>query len=340
MDALFVYARPKFHSTGLRNNTEQCATVLREAGVDAMSLPLDTISLDGNNTVEMWEPFIRTNQPRMVVIAATSVPAAYQEQLCIEYPDVLWVRRIHSNLAWLFISPTQFQDCLRILELARHHRNLRYTVVSPEDAARLCAGGLDVLAMPNVLAGDIASEPRTQPVSIDAWLRVSAIFAIRLLKHPSGHLLTGAVLNARGRRTKVYIQGERTDSPAYVESLKRWANTLNLRLPVEPYRTHEEFVRWLSETIDIGLQLSATESFNYVAAEHLGLGIPVVASHAVPWCPWRVRYEDVEAAADTVESILEDYTSASARAIEAARQVQARHKEQFLSVCRTLLEDT
>lgn len=68
-----------------------------------------------------------------------------------------------------------------------------------------------------------------------------------------------------------------SQNPDYAALLK------TLKIPFEELGWMErlEYEKAL-DTIDVGLQLSFAESFNYVAAEHLARGIPVLASPMVP----------------------------------------------------------
>jgi len=339
MDAAFVYAKPQFKSTGLANNTRQCSAVLEEAGWTAVSLALDDVVGD-YQSAEAWGEWLATARPRLVVLSAFCVPTVQFEQLAIEWPDVLWVQRCHSNLPWLFQAATDCDKWLEVLGLCARYRNVRYAVVSPYDAARLRAAGLpDVLSMPNVQCGEVAERPRAA-VHDEQWLHLSAIFAIRNLKHPAGHVVAAKLVSEQVRPAKLHMQGERADSPRYVENMLKLANALRLRLVREPYRQHSQFCDWIAEEVDVGLQLSMTESFNYVALEHMSAGKPMVTSPAIPWCPWRTtRYENVEEVPAIVARILSDYRGASEQALAAARAIQAENEAMFLETCRTLLGD-
>ena len=338
MEAAFVYARPKqFKSTGLSNNTAQCAAVLSAAGHNAVAIALDEIVGDQNNA-QAWAPWMEDNQPRLVVLGAFIVPLGDLEFLARSYPDTVWVQRCHSNLAWLF----QTGDMARWLDLLRNSRdvpNLHCALVSESEAFRWQKAGVGkVFGIPNVLGTPIADHPR-QMLHPDKALELSAFFAIRLLKHPGGHVLTASIVN-QSRPARLHMQCERTDSPKYIEHIKRLANTFQLRMPLEPYRDHDVFLLWLAANIDIGLQLSMSESFNYVALEHLARAVPVVTSEAVDFCPWRVQYEDAAAAAEMVlklTSNAEAYREASEQALAAARAVQGTNNARFVDICTSLL---
>jgi len=328
LDAVFVYAKPQFVSTGLSNNNRQCVRVLRKAGFGAETLTLDEVG--------DWTEFILKRRPRLIVFGALCIPPERLGELAAAHAETGFVVRIHSNLPWLFQATAEFPGAMAVLHLARERHNVFYSVVNPDEATRWQAAGLPVVALPNVYGGEIASTPRAFD-GPHPYVHLSAIFALRVLKHPAGNVLAAATLN-REVSVKLYVQTGRSDSPKYVQQICLLANACEMLMPCEPYRRHDQFIEWLGDTIDVGLQLSATESFNYVAMEHMALGIPVVASRAVGFCPWQVDYEDSRAAAQTAYNILGDYQTCSHMALAAARQVAAKNEEIFLENIRLLLD--
>jgi len=328
LDAVFVYAKPQFTSTGLSNNTRQCARVLRKAGYGAESITLDEIG--------DWTTFILERRPRMIVLGALCIPPERLAELAAAHTETRFVIRIHSNLPWLFQSTAEFPGALAVLDLARDRPNVFYSVVDPDEALRWRAAGLPVIALPNVYGGEIAERPRPYN-GPHPYVHLSAMFALRILKHAGGHVLAAATVN-RQVAVKLYVQTGRADSPKYARQMCLLANACDLLMPCEPYRKHAQFIEWLGDTIDVGLQLSATESFNYVALEHMALGIPVVASEAVRFCPWRVNYEHTDEAAETVLRILSDYRACSERALEAVREIAEAHRLIFLQNIERLLD--
>ena len=335
MDAAFVYARPQFVSTGLANNTKQCADVLVAEGWTSVALALDEMGT--SQGVDVWRPWMAEHAPRVVVFAAFTTPPAMIEELASEWPETVWVQRCHSNMAWLFTTRA-FGSFLEILRVAKRRRNVRLAFVSPDESRRLRGCGLPVLTVPNVLCGDVAAEPLDGPGEGEE-LRLSAIFAIRGLKHPTGHFMAARLL-AEGRRVRLLFQRERSDNKSWGDWLIQLGNALGLSLGVEPYRAHRQFCEWIRSTVHVGLQMSMTESFNYVTLEHLKAGVPMVTSGAIPWCPWRVGWhEDAEGVVELVRGILGDYRAASEMALEAARRIQDVNRGLFVETMRTLLEE-
>jgi len=331
VELAICYNTPRQIDTALRGNAAQCAELLQRHGVDAEAVSLQDIVGD-------WGGWLTAHKPRCVIISAVCVPVAKLRKLVAAHPKVTWVQRIHSNAPFLFSEIGAFGSCCRMLQLCEKWRNLRYSVVNADEARRWTLAGAPrpVLAIPNVYTGAIATEPLDGPAAGDV-LHLSAMFALRLLKSPASHVLLAGLLNSR-RPCSLHMQLQRHDMPIYPENLRDLAATLGAPLAAEAYRERGAYLDWMRETIHVGLQLSMTESFNYVVMEHMAQGIPCVTSRAIPFCPWQVDDpEDIEAAAELVETILGNYRECSARALDAARDVQALHERQFLAAMGELL---
>lgn len=320
MQVCVTYNTPPGLDTALSANAQHSAAVLRRHGYDAQAVPIGQIG--------HWEAWYPQHKPQMVIISATCVPLPLMRKLAERHRQTIWVQRIHSNSAFLFQESCAFDHCMETLRLARDHRNLRYAVVDLAEAQRWTLAGAEVACIPNVWSVPIDTAPRTGP-DPRATVRLSAEFALRLLKAPASHLLAAAILNRR-RPAQLHLQMHRCDCEMYPRNLKAMAELIGLTLVEEPYRTNDAFVAWLADTIHVGLQLSLTESFNYVALEHFAHGIPCVCGRAIGFSPWRCDPEDAEDAVRQIEAILADYPHASALALDAARRVAEMNETLFV----------
>ena len=100
-------------------------------------------------------------------------------------------------------------------------------------------------------------------------------------------------------------------------------------------------VKWLEflRCVDVGLQCSFSESFNYVAIEHLAAGVPVVGSSATRYLPkeWQADPERPEEIADKLESILNSEIQPS-MCREIAERVAAENNMLFHRTIEGLLQ--
>ncbi|MGA2436350.1 MAG: hypothetical protein ABSG25_13820, partial [Bryobacteraceae bacterium] len=80
-----------------------------------------------------------------------------------------------------------------------------------------------------------------------------------------------------------YINGSRTEQKggAVLQNIRElFANTKHNLIEIG-WLNHDDFVAYIKEHIDIGLQVSFTETFNLVAADFVQSDIPIIVSEEV-----------------------------------------------------------
>lgn len=92
--------------------------------------------------------------------------------------------------------------------------------------------------------------------------------------------------------------------------------------------------------VDIGIQLSLTESFNLVAIEHMTLGKPVVGTVAIEYLPksWQANPQDPESAVKAIEMIANNYDRESKRAKTIAEKVAGKCNKTLIKNLKQLIK--
>ena len=135
------------------------------------------------------------------------------------------------------------------------------------------------------------------------------IHPIRPLKN---HLIqaVAAVSFAKlvGKRLRFHINGSRLEggvvSNQILRNLKLLFNKLpNAELIEHPWYPHDVFLEVL-KTMDMGMQVSLSETFNIVSADMVHVGLPVVTSKESLWAPSSI-FVDPTDTADIVNKMLE-----------------------------------
>jgi glycosyltransferase involved in cell wall biosynthesis len=158
----------------------------------------------------------------------------------------------------------------------------------------------------------------------------NALLAVAALRTPPRLLLNG--LSARpGYRELLEVLGVGYHDLGWIEDRRRYERTLS--------------------RVDVGLQPSLTESYDYVAAEHLSRGVPVVGSSAVPALarlPREIRralvVDDVDGHAgirDKLQALLDDPAARHTigrRAADAVRELNERDIRRAARALRTVLD--
>jgi len=324
-DVLYIHARPQADSSSMSVNARHTAAALAGLGLSCRVMGLDEVT--------PWDRTLGELHPRLVITNILAVQVSVLDSLAGETPDVEWVVRCHSNLPAMFTAPELVRRFRSVVDLAESMKNVRLAMVDPAEAMRLRSAGIPAITLPNVFTGELAKFSRDEPISQSA-MHLSAMFAPRVLKNPAAHVLAAAAVARQDVPLVLHISDQGGNMP---EQMRMLAGACGLSIMAHPAMAHHEFTAWLAARIDVGLQLSYTDSYNWTAMEHLALGIPCVTSTAVNFSPWQVAPNDALGAARAVLEILRDYAKASAQALEAARHVQRRNSDMFAATINRIL---
>ena len=238
-------------------------------------------------------------KPTHVVIHALWVPAYKLDELTNLYPNIDWLIRIHSKIPFL-ANEGMAMEWLKDYQ-ALKRKNLTISANS-EEATR----ALDIttnpgtIYLPNVYDPSYDPKPivKTQQMSIN----VGCFGAIRPLKN---HLIQAMAAIAYGDKHKkwvrFHINGTRMEQKG--EPVLKNLRALFMGTPhtlVEvPWYDHEDFLSIVS-SMDIGMQVSLSETFNIVAADFVYCNVPVVVSPEINWMPFYAKADP-----NNIDSIVE-----------------------------------
>ena len=118
-------------------------------------------------------------------------------------------------------------------------------------------------------------------------INISCFGAIRPLKnHLSQALAEIQFANDRGLKLQFHINATRREQQGdnILKNLRSVFDYLpNHELIEHRWMNHDSFMQVLRSEIDLGMQVSFTETYNIVAADHVVNGIPMVTSSEVPF---------------------------------------------------------
>ncbi len=274
-------------SSGLLNSAKFIADMLASHGVE-----VKLVQVTDNNDIDR-EVF--QYGPTHVVIEAFWVVPEKFEVLRKLHPTVEWIIRAHSEL------PFFANEGVAMGWLIRYSRQANVLVAANSEPALRDFRGILQAANPS-WSGDETERsviflPNFYPVeerhhAVEHFDTIVAIHvgcfgAIRPLKN---HLLQAAAAlqfaQEEGKFLHFHVNGSRTeqggDNP--LKNLRDlFAATPQAALVEHPWMTYPEFLAVLPQ-IDIGMQVTFTETFNIVTADMVCAGIPVVVSPEIRWC--------------------------------------------------------
>ena len=140
----------------------------------------------------------------------------------------------------------------------------------------------------------------------DGWLDVGCFGAVRPLKN---HLVQAVAAirfaEAKGVPLRFHINAGRVEQNGgqVLNSIRSLFRELPsyYQLIEHPWHSYENFIK-LVRTMDIGLQVSLTETFNIVSADFTRCHIPIVVSESVSWA-WPKIFADPLSSTDITQKM-------------------------------------
>lgn len=261
-------------SSGLWNSTRFIVESLVERGVDA-----GIVEVIDNNCIDKY---VRALRPDIVVIEALWVVPSKFEVLKRLHPHVQWFIHLHSDMPFLALEGIA-------TEWIRAYANDEIGLIanSPGSYASLrCFLDEESITMlPNVYLSEFF-EPKafeTDKEHID----VGCFGAVRPLKNQLFQALA-AIRFAKeiGNPLRFHINASRIETggqPVLKNLRALFEGEPHAELIEQHWHEPEEFLELLNDSIDLGMQVSLTETFNVVSADYVTAGVPMVVSKEVAW---------------------------------------------------------
>ena len=273
-------------TSGLYNSANFVVDFLQKNGVETKLISV----LDGNSIDKEVTRF----NPDIVVLEALWVtPAKLQELINIKrHSKRRWVIRIHSKAPFLAnegVATAWIRDYTRInssrIFLAPNTSELTNQLKAVFPKGRF-------ITLPNLYQlTNIKFNKKEKSNIID----VGCFGAIRPMKNQYQQAIAAIDLaTKRGLKLRFHINGTRVEQNG-LNVLK------NIRLLFKDkheliehgWMTHSDFLKVISQ-MDIGTQVSFSESFNIVSADFVQSGVPIVVSDDIEWMPRLLRVSPTE----------------------------------------------
>ena len=269
-------------SSGLLNSARMVVSELEKHG--HICLLEDVI--DGNDIDRVCHAF----KPTHVILEAFWCPPFKLAELRKLYPNVSWTVRNHSKIPFLAGEGIALQWAYEYQEGGPS--NFSVSSNSAEGVSDFIKLGIRTKYTPNIYN----TKPQIPPAVCDRpTLHVGLFGAIRLLKNHLEQVV--AALDAAkilGRVLILHINVGRQEMQGS-EPLKNIRAVFSDRgtsqkchLVCHDWLSHNDFLGVI-RGMDIGLQVSYTETFNIVAADFVAMGVPVVGSADISWLPKRAK---------------------------------------------------
>lgn len=272
-------------STGLKNSVKFVVKMLNDAGIEAaMEIAID------NNCIDR---LVKNYKPTHVVIEAFWVVPSKFDVLSKLHPTVKWIVRNHSELPFLstegsatgwMLEYVSKRNVFMAVNSPKSYTDVldMFTAVYGEDRARE-----KLLYLPNYYINKVGFVERKD---IDYTVDVGCFGAFRPYKNQMVQAVAAVEFaRQRGVRLRYHVNTARIEGDAnpILKSVRAYFNSLDnnmYKLVEHGWLEHEDFLQLITK-MDIGLQISFSETFNIVAADFVACGVPMVVSEEIFWMP-------------------------------------------------------
>ena len=268
-------------TTGLYNSASFMSEMLVECGV-ASKIAV----VNDNNDIDRE---VHNYKPTHIIIEALWVVPSKFTTLCKLHPKVRWIIRMHSEVPFV-ASEGNAMDWLGDYV---KFKNLTVAANSPRFFRSLhpylSKVSHDIDHQLALLENYYPEKYKTKEFEVDGeYINIGCFGAIRPLKnHLQQALAAIKFADKIGKKLRFHINADRIE-------MKGDPVLNNLKgLFMQVYDSGHELVNhgWfdrdgflkLCAKVDIGMQVSISETFNIVGADLISQGVPIVASYEIPW---------------------------------------------------------
>jgi hypothetical protein len=285
-------------SYGLINS---CKLVGKHLQYCIPDLQYKVVTVIDNNGIDK---VVHDYKPTHVFIEALWVVPEKFKVLLPKYPKIKWAVRIHSKTPFLANEGIAYDWIGKYLEIKKEFSNFTLAGNDHEYSTDM-----------NTVYDEYLMEtlPNLYPVSpkfnLDFTLykntiNIGCFGALRPMKNQLQQAI-GAIMyaNKTGKHLRFHINGNRTEQKGdqVLKNLIALFDKTPHELVLHGWYPHDEFIK-IVKSMDVGLQVSFSESFNIVAADFVANDIPIVVSKDIRWAN-KLYMADTNIASDIMDKI-------------------------------------
>lgn len=223
--------------------------------------------------------------PDVVIIEALWVPPSkFIELFSINrHSKRKWIVRIHSKAPFLANEGIA-------TKWIKEYCDISTVIISPNteeftDQLKICFPHGNFIYLPNIYTEPKIELP--QKIKSENTLDIGCFGAIRPLKnHYAQALAAIEFAESINKKLNFHINASRTEQNGdnVLKNMEALFSTGKHELIKHPWYEHSEFIKMASQ-LDIGMQVSFTESFNIVTADLITAKVPMIVSTDIDWMP-------------------------------------------------------
>ena len=218
---------------------------------------------------------VSIHKPDIVILEAVWATPEKIKELQQLHPNVRFIIRLHSQLEFLATEGIMFDWLFRFTcEIASNHYETKQLLEQILNKT--------VLYLPNIYP----KPDHFCGIKSPDKLNVSCFGSSRILKNQFNQAVA-AIQYAELYNKDLIYHVNKSDTPVS-RNIRALFNNSPFTLVEHEWMSTEDFLVLIS-TIDVGMQVSLTETFNVVTADHIWQGVPVVVSKQIDWLDSQIQ---------------------------------------------------
>ena len=284
-------------SVGLINSASFVVNYLNEIGLESkLSIAIDANSIDKE---------VFAYKPTHVIIEALWVTSDKLKELMSlkRYENITWIVRIHSKIPFIANEGTAFKSLVGYSNLMEDFDNLYISTNSPEfmdDLKKIFR--INGAYLPNIYYPKNYHFHKEH--SKKCHLDVGCFGAIRPMKNTLMQAIAAIEYGEEiDQIVHFHVNSDRQEQrgDCVYKNLRDLFSGTKHKLIDHSWMEHREFIE-VVKTMDIGLQVSMSETFNIVAADFISNDVPLIGSPDITWIP-KIFQADPNSSQDIVSKI-------------------------------------
>lgn len=283
---LFIIKERKVYNTktkcyGLFNSCDFVSRKLNEWGIESK-----TVQVIDNNCIDRQ---VHQYKPTHCFIEALWVVPEKFEVLAKLHPQVNWVIRLHSMIPFLCSEGIAMEWITKYIKLAE--KGIKISVSSNNEKLQ---NDLNVIFnnkisyTPNIYCPDstVFSKETFNIKKNKNIVNIGCFGALRILKNHTQQALSAIrFADSIGKELHFHVnvsEHEQIEAGPVLKNLRWIFSNTKHKLVEHLWYNHADFLKLVKE-MDLGMQISFTETFNIVAADFAYSNVPILASKDVNW---------------------------------------------------------
>ena len=273
-----------YGSFGLRNSARFVSEALSKLGIENK-----VVEVIDNNCINKE---VHDYRPTHVIIEALWVVPEKFPILIKLHPSVHWYVRIHSEIPFLSNEGVAIQWIKSYADLMKQYDKFHISGNSRAFVDDIMnAMGIQCVYQPNIYEVSVSLvdfvKSGFKKYEKDT-LEIGCFGAIRPLKNFLTQAFAAIIFADKvGKKIRFHINSGRVEQRGepVLRNLQNLFPINGHELVEHPWLPHDEFLN-VVKSMDLGMQVSLSESFNIVAADFVSQNIPIVVSNEIPWMPF------------------------------------------------------